>query len=128
SYIYTDHGKQYHSHNWDGHVISVHRVEQLDGGLEFIRVQQRIGILDDLAHKHIYPRGKNPKENPVERVHRDISEWERNTFKEYCGRDPSHRPEAWRKLYAEHMALPEDRRATESPFIRYEVYRQRLAE
>lgn len=126
SYIYTDRGKPYVAHHWDGQVISVHKIEQLDEGLEIIRIQRRIGILDDLRYKHLSSRGKNPKENPIERRHRIISEWEQNTFLEYCGRNPSQRPASWRKLYDKHMSLPEDRRAAESPFMSFQEYRNEL--
>lgn len=72
-------------------------------------------------------RGYNAKEKPVERVHRDISAWERNTFAEYCGRDAGSRPERRRKLYEQHRRLKPDERATRSPFIRLEAYREALA-
>ena len=58
----------------------------IDGGLELLRAPRRGGILDELMIRHLVARGRNPKEKPVERVFRDISDWEANPFKECCGR------------------------------------------
>ena len=94
----------YRSHHWDGKVIAVHKGGmKIEGGLELLRVERRVGILEDLMIRHLVARGRNPKEKPVERVFRDISDWEENTFEEFCGREPKERPEAWRRLYAQHQ-------------------------
>ncbi len=48
-------------------------------------------------------------------------------FTQYCGRDARSRPERWRKFYEQHQRLKPERRATLSPFIRLEAYREALA-
>lgn len=128
SYVYTDRGRDYRSHHWDGRVLAVHeKAMSLEGGLEFVLTERRVGILEELRIKHLVARGYNAKEKPVERVHRDLSTWERNTFAEYCGRDAKSSPERWRKLYDQHQRLKPDQRALGSPFIRLEAYREALA-
>lgn len=128
SYIYTDRGRDYRSHNWDGRVLTVHKeAMRPDGGLEALLVQQRVGIVEELGLKHLLTRGKNPKENPVERVHGIISEWERNTFEEYCGRSPSIKPEKWHTLYLQHQKFKQGRLGA-SPFLSLEEYREKFAE
>jgi len=126
SFIYTDHGRDYKSYNWDGKEISVHqKAMRIDGGLEFLLKDHRVGILDDFNVKHLLAKVKNPKEKPVERVFKIISEWEQNTFKEYCGRDAKHRPDTWYKLYSQHQQFIQGKR-NESPFITLEQYREDL--
>jgi len=128
SYIYTDRGRDYRSHDWNGRVIQVHEnAIGVDGGLEWICVERRIGILDELEIRHLLARGRNAKEKPVERFFKDVSEWEKNTFAEYCGRDPSRRPDRWRELYAEHQKFARGKRDG-SPFIGFDEYRAKLAE
>jgi hypothetical protein len=128
SFIYTDRGRDYKSHNWDGKVISVHKQAMQPGlGLQSLIVNYRVGIVDELDLKHLYTRGRNPKENPVERIHGIISAWEENTFPEYCGRHPSDRPDAWRKLYVQHLQFMKERRDN-SPFRGFDQYREAFAE
>jgi hypothetical protein len=128
SYILTDRGRDYRSHNWDGKEIAVHKeAMRPDGGLELLLVQYRVGIVEELNLKHLLTRGKNPKENPVERVHRVISEWEQNTFDEYCGRDPKSKPERWRQFYAQHQQFKKGKRDA-SPFISFDQYREAIAD
>lgn len=127
SYVYTDRGRDYLSHNWDGRVLAVHeRAMQLDGGLELICHQKRVGILDDLSLRHLIARGRNPKEKPVERLFKDITGWEENNFAEFCGRHPTARPDRCRRLYEQHERLMPERRAAESPFIFFDDYRAAL--
>jgi Mu transposase len=127
SYVYTDQGRDYRSHRWDGKVIAVHQAAmRIDGGLEFLCVQRKVGILEQVAVKHLLARRYNAKEKPVERVHRDLSDWEQNTFAEFCGRNPGDRPERWKKLYQEHQRLPVHRRVSQSPFIKFNDYRAQL--
>jgi hypothetical protein len=129
SYVYPDRGRDYRSHHWDGRVLAVHdKAMSLDGGMEFVLTERRVGIVEELRVKHLVARGYNAKEKPVERVHRDISTWEQNTFAEYCGRDARSRPERWCKLYEQHQRLKPERRATGSPLIRLETYREALAD
>ncbi len=128
SYIYTDCGRDYLSHNWDGRVIAVHeRAMRLDGGLELLCRERRVGILDDLSLRHLVANGRNPKEKPVERLFRDLTAWEENCFAEFCGRDPAHRPDRCRRLYERHERLPPERRAADSPFIIFDEYHASLA-
>lgn len=128
SFIYTDQGRAFRSRNWDGTEIIVSKEEMnLDSALEMLLVERRVGILDDLNIRHILARGYNAREKPVERVFKIISEWEQNTFKEYCGRDPKSKPGAWHELYRQYERGAKRGRSS-SPFIPFEQYRDRLAE
>ncbi len=128
SYVFTDQGRDYRSHHWDGQTIAVHRsAMKIEGGLELLRVEQRVGILADLMIRHLVARGRNPKEKPVELVFRDISDWEENTFAEFCGREPKQRPDAWRRLYSQHQRSAA-KSAPDSPFMSFETYRRALSE
>ena len=91
----------------------------IDGALEFLLTEREVGILSDLQLRHLLARGRNPKEKPIERLFKDISDWERNSFKEYCGRNAAERPEAWRKLYAQHQQFVKGQLSA-SPFIDYQ--------
>lgn len=127
SYVLTDRGRDYKSHNWDGREIEVHKeAMSLDGGFELLLVNYRVGIVEEFDLKHLLTRGRNPKQNPVERVHRDISEWEKNTFEEYCGSSAKDRPERWRRLYERHQQFRKGKRDT-SPYMSLDQYRQALA-
>jgi Mu transposase, C-terminal len=128
SYIYTDQGKDYRSHNWDGKVIAIHRQGmQPDGGLELVLTQREVGILEELQIRHLLARGYNAKEKPVERVFRTISEWEKNTFAEYCGSNPSLKPESFNRLLSQQQTYERGRRA-DCPFISWEDYQAKLAQ
>lgn len=124
SYVYTDQGKDYKSHAWDGAVIEIHKQAMaLDGRFAMVRVQRRVGLLDELGVKHLLARGYNAREKPVERVFKDISYWEANTFEEYFGPHPKARPDRWRELYRQHQKAKKG----ESPFIGFDEYREALA-
>lgn len=127
SFIYTDQGRAFRSRNWDGTEIVVSKEEMnMNSALEMLIVERRVGILDDLNIRHILARGYNAREKPVERIFRIISEWEQNTFKEYCGRDPKSKPEAWHELYRQYERGAKAGRSS-SPFIPFEQYRDQLA-
>jgi hypothetical protein len=100
---------------------------KIEGGLELLQTERKVGILEELSVKHLLARGYNGKEKPVERVFKDLSAWEENTFIEYCGSSPGERPELWRKLYAQYLEYAKGKRA-ECPFITFEQYRTALAE
>jgi Mu transposase, C-terminal len=128
SFILTDRGRDYRAHRWDGKVITVHKeAMRPEGGFEALLVQQRVGIIEELSLKHLTTRGHNPKENPVERIHGIISEWEKNTFDAYCGRNPSSRPEQWHKLYLQQKQFEKGKRDS-SPFPSLDQYREELAQ
>lgn len=133
SYLYTDQGKDYKSRNIDGKVIEVHaQAMAIDGGLEALRIQRRVGLIADLGLKHLLARGYNAREKPIERTHRVISDWEQSIFDvEYCGRDAKNKPDAWRDAYQRHTRL--QRRAkgnllilNDSPFMSLDDYRDAL--
>jgi hypothetical protein len=126
SFIYTDQGRDFRARNWDGTEIYVSKEEMnLDTGLELLLVERRVGILDDLNLRHLLARGYNAREKPIERLFKIVSEWEQNTFREYCGRDAKNKPDAWRELYRQHQ-----RRANKgrSPFIPFKQYLEHLSE
>jgi len=127
SYVYTDNGKDYRSHHWDGKVIAVHKeAMKPSSGLEFLCIERKIGILEDLNLRHILARPYNGKEKAVERVFKDISAWEKNTFAEYCGSKVSDRPKSWYQLYQKHQRFVNGKEKV-SPFITLEQYREALA-
>lgn len=128
SYVYTDRGRDYRSHHWDGKVIAVHKAAMsVEGALEFLMLGREVGILSDLQLRHLLARGRNAKEKPVERLFKDVSDWERNTFAEYCGRNTAERPEGWREFYARHQQFLRGK-ASASPFIALAAYRESLAQ
>jgi hypothetical protein len=133
SYLYTDQGKDYKSKNIDGKVIEVHKnAMTVEGGLEALRIQRRVGLVEDLGLLHLLARGYNAREKPIERTHRVISDWEQSTFEiEYCGRDAKNKPDAWHNAYERHAKLL--RRAkrnclllNDSPFMSLDDYRDAL--
>src|SRR5262249_29734202 len=93
SYVYTDRGKDYCSHDWAGKVISVHeQAMNPDAELECHLVERQVGVLAEFGVKRLLARGYNAKEKPVERFFKVLSEWEANTFAGYCGGHPRARP------------------------------------
>jgi hypothetical protein len=128
SYIYTDQGKDYRSHDWNGKVIAVHQQAMTPfGGLELILTQRQVGIPEELQISHLFARGYNAKEKPVERFFRTVSEWEKNTFDEYCGSGPESRPERLKQMFSQHQAYERGRRES-SPLIGWEDYQVKLTQ
>src|SRR5262249_1819263 len=77
SYVYTDRGKDYCSHDWAGKVISVHeQAMNPDAELECHLVERQVGVLAEFGVKRLLARGYNAKEKPVERFFKVLSEWE----------------------------------------------------
>ncbi|MGH8710439.1 MAG: Mu transposase C-terminal domain-containing protein [Burkholderiales bacterium] len=128
SYIYTDQGKDYRSHDWNGKVIAVHQHAMTpSGGLELILTQRQVGIPEELQIRHLFARGYNAKEKPVERFFRTLSEWEKNTFDEYCGSGPGSKPERLKQMFSQQRAYEQGCRDS-SPLISWENYQAKLAQ
>lgn len=128
SYIYTDRGKDYCSHDWQGKLIQVHeRAMNPDPEMECHLVERQVGVLAEFGVKRLLARGYNAKEKPVERFFKDLSAWEANTFAEYCGAHPQARPERWRELYRRQQLFLA-RRESEPSFISFAAYREKLKE
>lgn len=134
SYLYTDQGRDYRSRTLTGQDLVFKRAAAIDGGLNAICTQRRVGFMDELGIKHIMARGYNAKEKPVERVHKDISAWEQNDFvDEYCGNGKTDKPDQWRRAWHRHQKLVKradgnrERIESESPFMTFDSYRENLA-
>jgi hypothetical protein len=127
SYVYTDRGKDYCSHDWAGKVIAVHEsVGVADAALEAHLVERRVGVLAEFGVKRLLARGYNAKEKPVERFFRALGEWEANSFAGYCGAHPQARPERWRELWRQHEQCQKGR-CDFSPFTPFSTYQEQLA-
>lgn len=135
SWLYTDQGKDYRAKTFDGKDLMFKQAGRIEGGLEMICTQRRVGFFDETGIKHLLARGYNAKEKPVERVHKDISAWEQNTFLRdgYCGNKPENKPEAWHEAYARHKKLQKKFAKNlptlleETPFFTLDEYRQAIA-
>ena len=125
SFVYTDNGRDYRSHNFDG-TITVHKkAARLDGGIELIRVQQDIGLYKDAQVAQYFARKGNAREKPVERTNLDFANWE-ETFDEWCGHDAKEKPETWVEMWHQHQKFLNGKRAS-TPFMSFDEYLEHLA-
>ena len=125
SFVYTDNGKDYRSKNLDGSIDPHYKAAKLEGGIEFIRRHERVGLFPDSNAEQIFARKYNAKEKPVERTNADLAFWEMNTFDEWVGSDANSRPDRWRELYRQHLQFVKGKRQ-ESPFIGFDEYVEAL--
>ena len=126
SFVYTDNGKDYRSHNFDGTITIHKRAARLDGGIELIRVQRDIGIYRDITVEQYFARKGNAREKPLERTNRDFADWEEQAFEEWCGRDAKNKPDLWVDMWHKHQKFLKGKRAT-SPFMNFDTYLEHLA-
>ncbi|HEV7700506.1 MAG TPA: transposase [Pyrinomonadaceae bacterium] len=134
SYLYTDQGKDYRCKQLTGETLVFKNAARIEGGLNVLCTQRKVGFMEELGLKHLMARGYNAREKPVERTHKDISEWEKNTFEnEYCGKGTEHKPERWQRSWARHQKLLKkvgmhsDWLRSESPFMMIDDYRDAIA-
>lgn len=86
SYIYTDRGKTYRSHDVEGKVIKIHeRAADVAGRFSYFLIERNVGLVEEFKVRQLLAKVRNPKEKQIERVNKDFSEWEKNEFEGYCG-------------------------------------------
>lgn len=128
SYVYTDRGKSYRSHDIEGRTIKVHeKAADITGRFKYFLVDRNIGLVEEFRIKQLLAKVRNPKEKPIERTNKDFSYWEKNEFKGYCGSKPSDRPDSWYKLFEKHNKLLKSNNFN-SPFISFDDYKTKIAE
>lgn len=125
SYVYTDNGKDYKSRNLDGTITVHQRAAALDGGIELVRTQQRVGLYNDMDVRKMLARGYNAKEKPIERTNRDLADMDEG-FDEWVGRDAKNKPDLYRDMYTQHQRFLHGKRG-ESPFMDFDKYLEALA-
>lgn len=134
SYLYTDQGKDYRCKTITGQTLEFKRAAAIEGGMNVLATQRRVGLIDELGLKHLMARGYNAREKFVERTFKDLSAWERNTFEnEYCGSGKGHKPERWQRAWHRHerlvrrIGMHTEWLQSESPFMMLDDYREALA-
>jgi hypothetical protein len=128
SFVYTDHGRTYKSHRWDGKEIAVHQAAlSLNGAMSLLLKQREVGILTNLQNRRLLARRYNAKEKPIERFFLDVSAWEQHTFNSYCGSKPGQKPDRLKILYEQHRQYLLGNRES-SPFPTIEQYHAALNE
>lgn len=128
SFLQSDWGKTYCSHDIDGKTIEVHRQAfSPTEGFQTLLIEKKVGLVHDYNLVHLKAQPGNAREKPVERIGKDLSDWEANTFPEYCGKNSSERPDKWYELYNQHQKYVRGEIA-HSPFISFEKYCHKLGE
>lgn len=128
SYIYTDRGKSYRSHDIEGNIIQIHeKAADISDKFEYFLVEKKIGLVENFRIKQLLAKVRNPKEKQIERTNKDFSEWEKNEIIGYCGRNASERPDAWYELFQKHNKLSGNG-FEKSLFISFEDYQTKVAE